>query len=221
MGFGRSPSVVQLLQFAQVPLLHWRRFPVGWLRFGIFGARSMSFKASIWNWKAMEVFRLKLLSSIWRSPRDEELGSPCTVSVQGLFLMQTIACKGDASHDVIIGDVIGRGAFSMVATLSCLEQWAADGTTSELFWSVWVQLFHLDSQESPSFALENPWQLVPLGRGMYLSDCFPCCHVQNRYREVQTRYDIDIQDHTHIILHLLGSRVQLAVLQFGSSLIWM
>lgn len=120
MGFGRSPSVVQLLQFAQVPLLHWRRFPVGWLRFGIFGARSMSFKPSIWNWKAMEVFRLKLLSSIGRSPRDEELGSPCTVSVQGLFLMQTIACKGDVSHEVIIGDVIGRGAFSMVATLSCL-----------------------------------------------------------------------------------------------------
>lgn len=68
----------------------------------------------------MEVFRLKLLSSIGRSPRDEELGSPCTVSVQGLFLMQTIACKGDVSHEVIIGDVIGRGAFSMVATLSCL-----------------------------------------------------------------------------------------------------
>ena len=81
-------------------------------------------------------FSAQVIELKGRSPTDEELGSPCTVSVQGLFLMQTIACKGDASHDVIIGDVIGRGAFSMVATLSCLEQWAADGTTSELFWSV-------------------------------------------------------------------------------------
>ena len=33
-----------------------------------------------------------------------------------------IPLKDEASHDFIIGDVIGRGGFSMVATLSCLEQ---------------------------------------------------------------------------------------------------
>lgn len=71
---------------------------------------------------AMEGFSAQAFKLKGRFPRDEELGSNCAVSVRGLFLMQTIACKGDASHDIIIGDVIGRGGFSTVARLSCLEQ---------------------------------------------------------------------------------------------------
>ena len=49
---------------------------------------------------------------------------------------------------------------------------------------------------------------------MYLSDCFPCCHVQNRQRGAhRISFEPGSIDHTHIILHLLGN----VVLQFCTS----